>query len=75
MEFLQSRVNELMQDVRPLCQIHSDEIFWDRYIVTIKSSEVVAWSLDCLLCPHSDCPFAPTCSAPSLSEKKIKKSA
>lgn len=75
MEFLRSRVDELMENVYPLCQRYSDEIFWERYIVTIKSSEVVAWSLDCLLCMRTDCPFLARNADRSLAKEKIKKCA
>ena len=75
MEFLRARVDELMENVRPLCQVYSNEIFWERYIVTIKSSEVVAWSLDCLLCMRTDCPFLKREPDASLAKEKVKKCA
>jgi len=53
---LYERALELMEDVQPPCYCRSYAGYLaGYYIITIKKCEVVAWSLDCLLCPRTDC--------------------
>ena len=54
---LQERINELIEFVYPMCYVQNRQVQWETFIVTIKQSEVVAWSLDCLTCPETHCPF------------------
>lgn len=53
---LAARAQELVENVKPACRQNDDGIAWERFIVTVKSKEVVAWSFDCLTCDRSTCP-------------------
>ena len=57
MTSMTARAEEFMQDVKLICQKNSSAIFGEKFIVTIKKSEVVAWSFDCLTCDHVNCPL------------------
>jgi len=57
MTSLTARAEEFMQDVKLICQKNSSTIFGEKFIVTIKKSEIVAWSFDCLTCDHVNCPL------------------
>ena len=57
-----------MEDVKIVCKNCNSSISWDKFIVTIKSNEVVAWSFDCLTCDHSSCPLNSSMSCNSISK-------
>jgi|GEM_PF-5663626 hypothetical protein len=54
---LQERIDELIEFVYPMCHLQNQQAQWETFIVTIKQSEVVAWSLDCLTCLEPTCPY------------------
>ena len=54
---LQERAHELVENISPICPKNYPGLFWDEFIITIKSGEVIAWSFNCLICDQLDCPL------------------
>ncbi len=55
---LQERANAFMENVRPFCPFETEPLYFERFIVTVKPNEMVAWPFECLICERSDCPLA-----------------
>ncbi|MCD6165592.1 hypothetical protein DRQ15_05465 [candidate division KSB1 bacterium] len=54
---LQERAQELYENVHPICRQKNDySIAWEKFIITVKNNEVVAWPLECLACTQKNCP-------------------
>lgn len=75
MTSLIARAEEFMEDVKLICQNNNNSaaISWEKFIVTVKKSEVVAWSFDCLTCDHVNCPLnsSSSCNSVSFSGNKF----
>ena len=72
---LQERAHELYENVHPICmRNHSHAFTWERFIITIKNNEVVAWPLECLVCTERGCPFHPE-ARNSFPKKQIQQQA
>lgn len=68
MTSLVARAEEFMEDTKLVCKNSNSSVSWDKFIVTIKKNEVIAWSFDCLTCEHSSCPINPSMSCNSISK-------
>lgn len=51
---LTQKAQELLDEVYTTCPLEGGKIT-ERYIITIKSNEVVCWSFECLICPKTNC--------------------
>jgi len=56
---LQERAQEILDDIYIPCPFLKGPKFAEKYIITIKSNEVICWPFDCLTCPRTDCRFLP----------------
>jgi len=54
---LQERAYELVENISPVCPKSYPGLFWEEFIITIKSGEVIAWSFNCLVCDQTNCPL------------------
>lgn len=72
---LQERAHELIENITPICPNSNPGLFWEDYIVTIKSGEVVYWPFNCLTCDKIDCPYFSNFQKPKSSAQQIKYSA
>ncbi len=57
MTSLQERAYELVENILPICPQSHPGLFWDKFIITVKNSEVIAWAFDCLICEQVNCPL------------------
>ena len=55
---LQERANQFMENVQPFCPFEAEPLYFERFIVTVKPNEMVAWPFECLICERKDCPLA-----------------
>ncbi len=55
---LQKRAEQFMESVQPFCPFEDKTLYFERFIVTVKSNEMVAWPFECLICDRKDCPLA-----------------
>ncbi len=55
---LQERANQFMENVQSVCPFEDQTQYFERFIVTVKPNEMVAWPFECLICERKDCPLA-----------------
>ncbi len=68
---LQERAHELVENISPICPKNYQNLFWEEFIITVKSGEVIAWSFNCLTCDQIKCPLFTNSTKTGFVKEKI----
>ncbi len=72
MTSLHERALKLIENITPICPKNLQNLFWEEFIITIKSEEVIAWSFNCLTCDQKHCPLSTNSNQSGFVKENIR---